>query len=59
MAYVSEPDYVMQPGFMEIIALTCNLPGVGGMRYERAWVITENGAECMSSTPIEPWVYQH
>lgn len=57
MAYVSEPDYVMQPGFMEIIALTCNLPGVGGLRYERAWVITENGAECMSSTPIEPWIY--
>ncbi|MGV0817517.1 M24 family metallopeptidase [Martelella sp. AMO21009] len=58
MEYVSEPDYVMQPGFMEIIALTCNLPGVGGLRYERAWVITENGAECMSKTPIEPWVYE-
>ena len=58
MAYVSEPDYVMEPGFMEIIALTCNLPGVGGMRYERAWVITEDGAECMSKTPVEPWIYQ-
>lgn len=58
LAYVSEPDYVMQPGFMEIMALTCNLPGVGGMRYERAWVITETGAECMSRTPIAPWVYQ-
>lgn len=58
MAYVSEPNYVMEPGFMEIIALTCNLPGVGGMRYERAWVITEDGAECMSKTPVEPWIYQ-
>lgn len=58
MAYVSEPDYVMEPGFMEIIALTCNLPGVGGMRYERAWVITETGAECMSRTPIAPWIYE-
>lgn len=58
MEYVSAPDYVMQPGFMEIIALTCNLPGVGGLRYERAWVITETGAECMSRTPIHPWVYQ-
>lgn len=58
MEYVSEPDYVMQPGFMEIIALTCNKPGVGGLRYERAWVITEDGAECMSRTPIEPWVYE-
>jgi Xaa-Pro aminopeptidase len=58
MDYVSEPNYVMEPGFMEIIALTCNLPGVGGMRYERAWVITEAGAECMSRTPIEPWVYE-
>ena len=58
MEYVSEPDYVMQPGFMEIIALTCNKPGVGGLRYERAWVITEDGAECMSTTPIEPWIYR-
>lgn len=57
MNYVSEPDYVMQPGFMEIIALTCNKPGVGGLRYERAWVITGDGAECMSSTPVEPWIY--
>ncbi len=58
LAYVSEPDYAMQPGFMEIMALTCNLPGVGGMRYERAWVITETGAECMSRTPIAPWIYE-
>lgn len=58
LAYVSEPDYAMQPGFMEIMALTCNLPGVGGMRYERAWVITETGAECLSRTPIAPWIYE-
>lgn len=58
MPYVSEPDFVMQPNFLEIMALTCNLPGVGGMRFERPVVVTESGAECLSRTPIEPWILE-
>ena len=57
MPYVSEPNYTMQPGFLEIMAVTCNKPGVGGLRFERAVVITESGAECLSHTPVEPWIY--
>jgi Xaa-Pro aminopeptidase len=58
MPYVSEPDFVMQPNFLEIMALTCNLPGVGGLRFERPVVVTEGGAECLSRTPIEPWILE-
>ncbi len=56
MPYVSDPDIELQPGFMEVMALTCNQPGVGGLRLERPVVITEDGAECLSTTPIEPWI---
>jgi len=58
MPYVSEPDFVLQPNFLEIMALTCNLPGVGGLRFERPVVVTETGAECLSRTPIEPWILE-
>ena len=44
--------------FLEIMALTCNLPGVGGMRFERPVVVTETGAECLWRTPIEPWILE-
>ena len=56
MPYVSEPDFVLQPGFLEIMALTCNVPGVGGLRFERPVVVTAAGGECLSCTPIEPWI---
>jgi Xaa-Pro aminopeptidase len=54
--YVSDPDIVLEPNFLEVTALTCNLPGVGGLRFERPVVVTATGAECLSATPIEPWV---
>jgi Xaa-Pro aminopeptidase len=54
--YVSDPDIVLEPDFLEVMALTCNLPGVGGLRFERPVVVTAAGAECLSSTPIEPWI---
>lgn len=54
--YSSDPGIVLEPGFMEIIAVTCNQPGVGGLRLERPAVITETGVEVLSKTPIEPWV---
>lgn len=56
MPYVSDPDIVLEPGFMEVMALTCNQPGVGGFRLERPVVITETGSECLSRAPIEPWI---
>ena len=36
--------------------MTCNVPGVCGLRFERPVVVTGTGAECLSRTPVEPWV---
>lgn len=58
MRYVSDPEIVLEPGFMEVMALTCNLPGVGGFRFERPVVITDSGAEILSATEITPWVIE-
>lgn len=58
MRYVSDPEIVLEPGFMEVMALTCNLPGVGGFRFERPVVITESGAEILSTTDITPWILE-
>lgn len=55
--YASDPDIVLKPGFMEIIAVTCNQPGVGGFRLERPVVMTETGVDVLSRSPIEPWIY--
>jgi Xaa-Pro aminopeptidase len=55
MRYVSDPEIVMEPGFMEVMALTCNQKGVGGFRFERPIVITDDGAEVLSKTDITPW----
>lgn len=58
MRYVSDPEIVLEPGFMEVMALTCNLPGVGGFRFERPVVITESGAEILSATELTPWILE-
>ncbi len=53
---VSEPDYVMEPNYMQIIAVTANVPGIGGMRLERPLVITPHGNELLSKLPFEPYI---
>ncbi|MCP3857327.1 MAG: aminopeptidase P family protein [Actinomycetia bacterium] len=53
---VSDPDYVLEPNYMQEIAVTANLPGVGGLRMERPLVITDDGNEVLSKVPFEPYI---
>lgn len=55
---VSEPDYVLEPGYMQIIAVTANQPGVGGLRMERPLVMTETGNELLSKLPFDPYIIE-
>lgn len=52
----NEPDYVLEPGYMQMAAVICNRPGVAGFRLERPVLITEGGNEVLSRLPIEPWI---
>ncbi|MBU1671935.1 MAG: Xaa-Pro peptidase family protein [Actinobacteria bacterium] len=52
----NEPDYVLEPGYIQMIAVICNRPGVAGFRLERPLLITETGNEVMSNLPFEPWI---
>lgn len=54
----SEPDYVLEPGYMQIIAVTANQPRVGGLRLERPLVITETGNEQLSKLPFDPYIVE-
>ncbi|MFZ5642320.1 MAG: M24 family metallopeptidase [Bacillota bacterium] len=50
----NEPDFVLQPGYMQMMAIVCNRPGHIGLRLERPLVITENGSEVLSKLCVEP-----
>jgi Xaa-Pro dipeptidase len=52
----NQPDYVLEPGYIQMMAVVCNRPGVAGFRLERPLLITETGNELLSGLPIEPWV---
>ncbi|MBC7253820.1 MAG: aminopeptidase P family protein [Actinobacteria bacterium] len=52
----NEPDYVLEPGYIQMAAVVCNRPGVAGFRLERPLLITEHGNELLSKLPIEPWI---
>lgn len=52
----NEPDYALEPGYIQMTAVICNRPGVAGFRLERPLLITETGNELLSKLPIEPWV---
>jgi Xaa-Pro aminopeptidase len=56
--HASEPDYVIEPNYMQMIAVTANQVGVGGLRMERPLLITETGNELLSKMPFEPWVLE-
>ena len=52
----NEPDYVLEPGYIQMMAVICNRQGVAGFRLERPLLITETGNELLSRLPIEPWI---
>ena len=52
--YESGADLVLQPKMIEIAALVLNKPGIGGLRMETPVLITEDGSESLSKTPLEP-----
>jgi Xaa-Pro aminopeptidase len=56
--YTSEPDYVLELNYIQIIALAANQMGVGGLRLERPLLITETGNELLSKIPFDPWIIQ-
>ena len=52
----TEPEFELQPNYIQMIALVANRPGVAGFRLERPLLITENGNELLSAMPIEPTI---
>ena len=52
----NEPDFILEPGYMQMAAVICNRPGAAGFRLERPLVITETGNEVLSKLPIEPGI---
>lgn len=52
----NEPDYILEPGYMQMMAVVCNRQGVAGFRLERPLVITETGNEVLSKLPIQPGI---
>lgn len=51
----NEPDYVLEPGYIQMVAVVCNRQDHAGFRLERPLLITETGNEVLSRLPIEPW----
>jgi Xaa-Pro dipeptidase len=56
--YESSADLALQPNMIQIAALVLNKPGVGGLRLETPVLITEDGNESLSKTPLEPAIIQ-
>ena len=52
----TEPDFTLEPNYMQMIAVVCNAPGIAGFRLERPLLITPTGNELLSKMPIEPWI---
>jgi Xaa-Pro aminopeptidase len=56
--YESGADLVLQPNMVQIAAIVLNKPGVGGFRMETPVLITEDGNESLSKSPVEPAIIQ-
>jgi Xaa-Pro dipeptidase len=52
----TEPDYVLEPNYVQMIAVVCNAPGIAGFRLERPLLVTAGGNELLSKLPVEPWI---
>ena len=52
----NEPDYALEPGYIQMLAVICNRPGHAGFRLERPLLITWDGNELLSKLPFEPWI---
>ncbi len=52
--YESGADLLLQPNMVQVAAIVLNKPGVGGFRMETPILITEDGSEPLSKTPVEP-----
>jgi Xaa-Pro aminopeptidase len=54
--FVTDPEFELQPNYIQEIAIVCNRPGVAGFRLERPLLITPTGNELLSGLPFPPWV---
>jgi Xaa-Pro aminopeptidase len=52
----TDPNFELQPNYVQEIAIVCNRPGVAGFRLERPLLITPSGNELLSGLPFAPWV---
>ena len=52
----TEPEFELQPNYIQMIALEANRHGVAGFRLERPLLITPDGNELLSAMPIEPTI---
>jgi Xaa-Pro aminopeptidase len=56
--YESGSDLLLQPNMVQVAAIVLNKPGVGGFRLETPVLITADGREPLSKTPVEPAIIQ-
>jgi Xaa-Pro aminopeptidase len=56
--YESGADIVLAPNMVQIAAIVLNKPGIGGFRMETPVLITADGAEPLSKTPVEPVIIE-
>jgi Xaa-Pro dipeptidase len=56
--YESGADLLLQPNMVQVAAIVLNKTGVGGFRMETPVLITEDGSEPLSKTPVEPAIIQ-
>ncbi|MGQ9722312.1 MAG: M24 family metallopeptidase, partial [Candidatus Jordarchaeum sp.] len=56
IGYGPYSEKILEPNMVEIAVCILNKPGVAGYRLEYPMLITENGAQPLAKTPIEPTI---